>query len=302
MWMLAGAAVFLVASLLVLHFRSEPTPAGRLESKARTLELVDRMRGTLALASESEKNAVLAASEDDSRVFADEARTATSLVEQGRIEVDGLLQAEGTEGERQILGDFSRAFAALRTIDDELLGLAVENSNVKAYRLAYGPAASALQELTDALSRLATPGASDSAGSGDDGEVLRLAFGAAIAALRVQSLLPPHIAEESNEKMDAIESRLAEQEQQVGRDLEELRARPELASRAELESARSSWVRFRELETQILALSRENTNVRSLAISLNGKRKAMLACQAALTELRTAIAQEPVAGMAFSPR
>jgi len=51
----------------------------------------------------------------------------------------------------------------------------------------------------------------------------------------------------------------------------------------------------RPIKAQIIRLPRENTNVRSLAISLNQKRKAMLMCQDALAALEQAIQQEPVA-------
>ena len=44
-------------------------------------------------------------------------------------------------------------------------------------------------------------------------------------------------------------------------------------------------------------LSRENTNVRPLPISLNQKRKLMVMCQDALAALEEAIQQEPVAGV-----
>ena len=61
----------------------------------------------------------------------------------------------------------------------------------------------------------------------------------------------------------------------------------------DLEMAVTSYARLSKLRIEILKLSRENTNVRSLAISLNQKRKAMLACQAALTALEQTIEEEP---------
>jgi hypothetical protein len=68
---------------------------------------------------------------------------------------------------------------------------------------------------------------------------------------------------------------------------------------ADLAAARAAFDRFGELKRQILALSRENTNVRSLALSLNQKRKAMIECLAALGALRQAILDEPIAGVTY---
>jgi hypothetical protein len=63
--------------------------------------------------------------------------------------------------------------------------------------------------------------------------------------------------------------------------------------------ASASYARFSKVRTQILALSRENTNVRSVAISLGQKRKVMLLCQSALDALHQAILAEPLAGAAY---
>lgn len=295
LWMATGAAMFLLLTLVVLHFHKDENPAERIADKARKIELVDRMRVALASAAEAEKSAVLAVTDADSQTFADEARAAGKVVEQGRQELGEVLQQGRDEEERELLGQFSRAFAELRRVDDDLLSLAVKNTNLKAYALAYGPAADALKEMTDALTRLATASVDAPAGAG----VTLRALGAETAALRVQTMLPPHIAEENDGKMDQMETAMAREEEDVRKNLEDLLALPNLRSSAELQTATSSWARFRDLKVKILALSRENTNVRSLGISLDRKRKVMVLCQQALGALRESIDREPIAGVTY---
>ena len=291
LWMASGAALFLALTLTVLHFHQEENPAEQIADKARKIELVDRMRVALASAAEAEKSAVLAITDEDSETYADQARAAADTVEQARRELDESLQGGGKETERQLLGQFSQAFVDFRRVDDEVLSLAVKNTNLKAYSLAYGPAADALKELTDALTRLAD----SSAGA----NVTQLALGAEIAALRVQTMLPPHIAEESDEKMDQMEAAMTKEEENVRKDLDELVALPNLRASSELQAATSAWARFREIKTKILALSRENTNVRSLTISLSRKRKVTIVCEEAMASLRRAIEQEAISGVTY---
>ena len=81
--------------------------------------------------------------------------------------------------------------------------------------------------------------------------------------------------------------------------LDELAASPPLAGNADLKAAAASYARFTETKTEIVKLSRENTNVRSLSISLNQKHKAMLVCQGVLAALQDAIEAEPIAGVTY---
>lgn len=271
LWMAAGAAALAVCILVVWHFHNDATPAAQLAFKARRADLVGRMQLDLASAAEAEKSAVLAITDQDSQTLADQARANSAKVEQAQRELGELLAAGGTQGERDLLAQFATAFAEFQRIDKAVLDLAVKNTNLKAYSLAYGPATAAIKELDAALAHSPTPAATE----------------ARVGAWRLLALLPPHIAEESDAKMDAMEAEMTTADQQIRHALDELA----------VPAAQASYEKFSELRTQILKLSRENTNVRSLSISLNQKRKVMLVCQDTLGALQQAILAEPIAGI-----
>ena len=91
LWGLVGAVIFLAVILLVLHF--QPTSvAAQVESRARREEDVNQMRFHLASATEAEKSAVLATTDKDSQVFADQARAETATVESLRADFEALAQ------------------------------------------------------------------------------------------------------------------------------------------------------------------------------------------------------------------
>jgi len=266
----------------------------RFALREKRLDLVDRIRLGLASASEAEKSAVLAASDEASQANADQARAATAEVEKERVELADLL-AGGTAAEKESFEEFSKRLLDFQRVDGELLALAVKNTNLKAYDLAFGPAAGAIKELDSALSRVIAK----SATWPDARAIASLAFAAQASALRVQALLAPHIAEEADAKMDEMEAQMTAEDRAVVKDLDDLGRFPDLRGDADLAAAISSHERFDALRTQILALSRENTNVRSLALSLNQKRKVMTVCQEALAALRAAILAEPIPGIDY---
>jgi len=296
LWMAAGAAVLLVLVLVVLRFQSEWSPAQQLELKVRRLDLVQRMRYSLAAAGEAEKSAVLAVTDQESQAFADQARAAAAEVERLRKTLGELLAAGGGQKEKELLASFSEAFTDFQRIDRDLLALAVKNTNVKAFALAFGPAAAAASEVDSSLAHfLATHATAPQ-------RLLLLAAGAQAAALRLETRLAPHIAEQSDQKEDELEALMNKDDRAVRAGLDGLATEGGLRNDPDLLAAQSSYARFGELRTRILALSRENTNVRSLALSLDQKRKVMSVCQEALAALQQEIAAEPTPVAPSNPR
>jgi hypothetical protein len=288
-----AAGMGFVALLTLVLWLLRQDPAQQLAFKARRLDLVGRMQLALASASEAEKSAILATTDQDSQTLSDQARAATAEVERDRRELEMLLATGGTQRERDLLVQFSEAFRDLQRIEGEVLRLAVKNTNLKAYGLLFGPAADTLAEMDAALSRM---GAKRADGH-DARRVTLLAFGARIGVLRIQTLLAPHIAEESDAKMDRLEASMAKEETQVRRDLDGLAALRTLEGDVDLATAASSFVRYGDLKARILALSRENTNVQSAALSLKQKRNAMILCLDALNALKQAILDEAIPGV-----
>jgi hypothetical protein len=291
-WMAVGMALLGALLFVILRFNGSQDAAAQLVSKTNRIQLVEQIRVALASASEAEKSAVMAVTDRESQDDADRARAAAALAEAKRRELGQMLDADGSQHEKDLFAQFSRAFANVQHIDEDLLALAGKNTNFKAYGTAFGPAADAVNEMSDALSRIAAKSAAS--GSSD---VAALALRAETGVLRLQALLAPHIAEANDARMDELEATMDQHAKQARKDLDGLAALPKLRDDPDLNLAVSAFDRFGLLKTQILALSRANTNVRSVAISLNEKRGAMLLCQDALVALGQAIQQEPAAGV-----
>jgi len=234
--------------------------------------------------------------DQDSEAFADQARAATAEVERLRTTLGESFGASAGQKEKELLARFSECFTDYQRIDRDLLALAVKNTNIKAFALAFGPADQASKEADFAMSRFLANHATSPQ------KVLLLVASAQAALLRLETRLAPHIAEQSDPKMDELEALMAKDDREVRAAFDGLAARPELRADPDLAIARASYARFSEVRTHILSLSRENTNVRSLAISLDQKRKVMLTCQDALFTLQREIAGEPAPVAPTNPR
>jgi hypothetical protein len=296
LWVALGGALFLAAILLAVHSNQYGKAAAQAAFQAKRLELVTQVRLALASASEAEKSSVLAITDEASQGYAEQARAATQHAESTRGELQLLLQQGGTAHEADLFAQFSQAFVEFKRVDNELLALAVKNTNIKAYGLAFGPATKSIDEMTAALTNIVAK----SAAWPESRNIALLALGAQNAALRAQVLLAPHIAEESDKRMDEFEARMNERAREVRKDLDELARLPKLGGDPDLAKATSAYQGFSAVKTQVLALSRENTNVRSLSMSLTQKRRVMMLCQDTLAALEQAISEERISNSAVN--
>jgi hypothetical protein len=280
------ALSFAVLALLVaVLFLVGGSPSGAFLTKVRKSQLVAEMRVKLHAAVEAEKSSVLADTDEASQENADEARRGVMAIDTDLKELESLIAQGGGTEERDLLREFLVSWETLKEIDAELLPLAVQNTNLKAQRLSFGPGADAAERLEAALNSLI-----EAQGSRDRGrEVARWAFRAAAAAGRIQAMQAPHIAERRDERMDEIEATMDTCHRQLVEALTRLEEVVAAGSRPALAEAWAAADALWKVNLEIISLSRQNTNVLSLTLSLGRKRVVTAQCEDLLVALQSVV-------------
>jgi hypothetical protein len=263
-----------------------------------TLEKISDARqvaGDLTLqftkAADASNRAVMADTDEASVAFAREAEQATAAVQKDIDTLNPILQGLQYSDEARVLNEFVERFNEYRTLDRRILDLAVENTNLKAQRLSFGEGQQAADAFRDALKAIVP------STSGDRWHVEALAATAVTTVREIEVLQAPHIANADEAVMTRMEKEMATSEASARNALEMLRPLVEPKSRPRLDAAAAALNRFMDLNGQIIALSRRNTNVRSLALSLDEKRTIIASCEQRLSELRAALAKRGYSGI-----
>jgi hypothetical protein len=259
-----------------------------LESQGKKTELVSSMLADLHASAEAEKAAVMAETDEASRALSEEARQASSRLEQSRVELERLVQRGNRPDEKAALQEFNQTWKSYRDLEREILELAVENTNLKAQRLSFGAARDALSDMEAALGRLREQAESRS----DADSIRRLASEAFVAALKIYALHARHIAEPQDAEMDRIEAQMKTLDLEVTDRLSALSRLSTDASGADIQDAQQAYATFQKVQAEILSLSRRNSNVRSAALALGRKRNTTAACRDSLESLRKAVEAE----------
>jgi hypothetical protein len=254
------------------------------ESRRLTAEL----RLQFNQAADASNRAVMADTDEASSAFAGEAEQALQNVERGVAALLPVLRSLTLAKEIQLLEEFGKHFAEYRELDRSILALAVENTNLKAQRLAFGPAREVADSFRDALGAVAS-----SASTKDRCGVDALVARATLAVREIQVLQAPHIAESNDAAMTRIEQEMASRATTARGAVTSLRELVPSALPA-LTTALSALDRFEDLSRQLVALSRRNTNVRSLELALRTKPPLTAACDQSLRALQDLLAKEDI--------
>jgi hypothetical protein len=291
-------AVALIATFLligmVLYFSKYMTYDTRykpfLLQTAEVLELTSRLRINLLKSTDLEKGAVMAITDDESKAFAEQSRISADAVESDYHVLKDLIDAGGIDKEERLLQEFGESWKDFRDIDRDLLSLAVENTNIKAANLSYSSAAQAIWNFKQSLSKLMDIPSSDV----EKMKVARLIYEALSAAFMIYSLQAPHINEAQDKKMDELEIVMGTSEQKVRTYINSIIHLTGQQRRAVGDDASLAFAKFIEVNKEVVRLSRMNTNVKSLQLSLGRKRKVATQCEEILNSL-----QGMVQGRAF---
>jgi hypothetical protein len=255
-----------------------------LERLSEARHLTADLQVQFSKASDASNRAVMADTDEASVAFAREAEQAKQAVEADSKALGPLLQTLGYSDESRMLGEFGRRFDAYRALDKTILELAVLNTNLKAQRLSFGPGQQEADGFRDALESLQADGA-------NAWRVKALAATAVAGVREIQALQAPHIADLDDAVMTRLEKRIASAEATARSALASLGPLVGPGSRKKHADAAAALDRFMDVNAQVMGLSRRNTNVRSLVLSLNEKTKLTTACEDSLGALRDSLAK-----------
>lgn len=277
----------LALPFLLLSFGCRGGPRTVLAELDQARQLAASVRLQLNKANDASNRAVMADTDEASVLHAREAERATQELQRDATTLRALLESLALSAELRSFDDFQRSWTKYSSLDQTILALAVENTNLKAQRLSFGPAQQLADAFRDAVAKLAAAVAGKERCRADG-----LATKATLCLRETQVLLAPHIAEPSAARMTELEQAMTALQAQAGELLQTLAALGAAAEPAPLSQATSALAGFKQSCAEIVALSRRNTNVRSLQLALRDQPPLLSACDTSLQQLERALASE----------
>lgn len=246
-------------------------------------QCIGAVRSGLLLAVDQEKNALLSPSQTEARQFLDAAREAMAGVRRDMGRLTQLVEETDFAKEMAALATVNADFEDMAGVDTSLRSLAGRNTNLRAAQLSRTEAALAASRLQQALTPVI-----DAADCQASQDALRIVT----AALSVLSLHAQHIDEKTAAGMDTLEAAMNRQNSRAQAAFDRLSGLSLPAVATVLPQARAAYADFWRVTQEVLALSRENTNIEAEALAMGKKRLITAKALADLTGLQDVVAQK----------
>jgi rhodanese-related sulfurtransferase len=262
-----------------------PTVLGRLlDSRRLSAELLVQF----ARATEAGNRAVMADTAETAASAERDLAAAMSAVDRDTGALASELKELSYETESGLLTEFQKRLVEFRALDGEILQLTALDTNLKAQQLSFGPAKEAADAVRDALAALVAQSPRDS------WQIRALAAEVMASVREIQALQAPHIAEADDVAMTRLEERIDRAQSSARQNLAALTkvSRPE--SKDSLAAASASVDQFVQVHAEILKLSRQNSNVRALALALGKRRTLAAVCEEHLRAVQEALAKREI--------
>jgi methyl-accepting chemotaxis protein len=257
-----------------------------LQRMSEAQKLATELELQFTRATDATNLAVMADTDDASTEFAGQARERNQAVEKDAAALRPLLIGLMYSDEVRLLDEFDKRFAEYQKLDRQILELSVENTNLKAQRLSFGPAQEAADAFHGSLEAIV-----DGARAENAWQIRALAWSALAAVSNIQVLQARHIAEPADDVMTRLEGKMAAAEDVAGNALTALGPLLSPDAGAQMRAAQASLDSFLGLNEEILTLSRRNSNVRSLSMTLGETRRLTAQCEDSLRALNEALAR-----------
>jgi hypothetical protein len=257
-----------------------------LTQQLEARRLASDVRVQLSKAADASNRAVMAVTDEASSAAAREAEQAMQAVDRDVQTLQPILQALAYRDEIRHLDAFKTCFAGYRALDADILPLAVENTNIKAQRLSFGAARDAGNSFRQSLEA-----AGRSITTKNNCCVEALISKATAAILEVQVIQARHIAESDDAAMSQMEKEMAASQAAARTSFDALKGLLPPTAGPQLAAAADALDQFKAINAEIVSLSRRNSNVRSLALSMGRKRTVTAECDEILQALENALAK-----------
>lgn len=287
-WILTIAA--LVTSMIIgLAYQED---SNLFAAKSNKVDLLSIMRIHLLEATEAEKNAVLAITDEASNDFAAQARQTTDRVESGRKEIESIIRRDNLPLEIEKIDEFNVCWSEYQKLDKTILDLATQNTNIKAQKISATQCAQEMARIDESLTRIIQRGRPGN----KDNNAVSLSYQALTASLKIFALHKSHIEEANDQEMDKIEQSIKSHDESARKALNNLHSIADLSDNVDLKNAETAYQDFMKLTGEVLRLSRMNTNIKSAELSLGRKRMISAQCQEILANLKETVQSPPHQG------